>query len=279
MTIRPDGTGGLLLEEDFQSGALPALWASLPRFTLRAGDVFAAPDEVDFGQWFTKRLQGQMGSCQGVTIAAIGGALAGLRTGTKTVLSALFAYLETQRLDGLLGGDQGSTISNGAKLLMEVGICREQFAPYPNPVVYPRRWQRTQQQLDDAADYRCPRQQPLYSAQECFDWLATGQGLISTGTMFGWYPDSDGVVRTFTPRGGGHAIPFRGYSHKMKDRAGRPAFRATNSWPWGIDQDGWITWDALNRAFEHRYTAIWGVAIDEVEAHRPIDFTQYDLMA
>ena len=81
---------------------------------------YSAPEEVDPRPFMRHDKQFNMSSCQGFSLANACECVWALSQGFKpqNQLSSLFAYLESQRLDGgrLFGVDKGSTISSGLKV-------------------------------------------------------------------------------------------------------------------------------------------------------------------
>jgi len=99
---------------------------------------FSRPSEVTV-EWHRTENQGPMGSCQGHSISSVLERLAMVR-GERVQLSEIFAYLATQKIDGLLGRDRGSTISGGCKVAMQYGCPPEKLTGYPRG--YPSRADR-----------------------------------------------------------------------------------------------------------------------------------------
>ncbi len=102
-------------------------------FTMRD---FKAPEEIDPRPLCRHDKQGNMGACQGFSLTNSGEYLWALHTGSMSndrQFSQLFAYLESQRLDNLLGRDAGSTINSGVKIAKDVGFLRESQLPYRTP--------------------------------------------------------------------------------------------------------------------------------------------------
>lgn len=162
--------------------------------------------------------QSSMGSCQGHAIASCVEQLNTIATGgDRTQLSDIFAYLATQKIDGLLGSDRGSTISGGVKLATETGICPLALAPYPNPVRYPnsRDRQSILRQSNYAAGepYKIRSSVGVKSYQDALDWIGGG-GVISIGIS--WPPrfqtqNGRRIAVSGGGGGGGHAIAILGY--------------------------------------------------------------------
>ena len=91
--------------------------------------AFSRPAEVGV-DWHRTENQGPMGSCQGHSISSVLERMAMVK-GEKVQLSEIFAYLASQKLDGLLGRDRGSTISSGCKVAMRWGCPLAELTGYP----------------------------------------------------------------------------------------------------------------------------------------------------
>lgn len=162
--------------------------------------------------------QGPMGSCQGHTIASCVEQLNTTATsGDRTQLSNLFAYLATQKIDGLLGSDRGSTISGGVKLATSSGVPPLANAPYPNPVRYPNGNQirsiLKQANYDAGKPFTIRSSIGIRSHDQAKQWIGGG-GVISIGKT--WPPrfrtvNQRRVVSAIGQRGGGHAVAILGY--------------------------------------------------------------------
>lgn len=162
--------------------------------------------------------QSSMGSCQGHAIASCVEQLYTIATGgERRQLSNIFAYLATQKIDGLLGSDRGSTISGGVKLAASNGICPLENAPYPHPVRYPS--SRDQQRILSQANYQAGEpfkirsHVGIKSYEQAKQWVGGG-GVISLGIT--WPPQTRKVngratIMGASSRGGGHAIAILGY--------------------------------------------------------------------
>ena len=214
--------------------------------------AFARPAEVDI-KWHRNEDQGQIGSCQGHSLSSVLERLALVR-GETVQLSEIFAYLSSQKLDGLLGSDDGSTISGGCQVGLEYGCCPESLTGYPSG--YPRRADR--EAILSAANYEAALPYKALSLWEVpddhdkvLDFIGGG-GAINFGIAYydGYIPD-DRIVRSYQPRrsGGGHAMCVLGY-----DKDGN--LRAANSW---ADGGYLITPKAWKQMIEYSDTAAIGL--------------------
>lgn len=80
--------------------------------------------------------QGDQGSCQGQSLSLCFSWCFWMATGRWFNFSAQCAYILSQRADGLLGRDVGSTLSGGQEVATQVGLCLEEDWRYPNPARY-----------------------------------------------------------------------------------------------------------------------------------------------
>ena len=227
-------------------------------FTMRD---FAAPDEIDPRPLVRHDKQGNMGSCQGFSLTNSGEYLWALHSGSMSndrQFSQLFAYLESQRLDGLLGRDRGSTINSGLKIARDVGFLRLSELPYSTP--YPANAQSvvSDSMRAKAKDFQIRSHTWLESYDAIFQYLASGSGAVHTGTLWNdsFYSQS-GVLESIILRGGGgHATAWLGYS-KRKDSRGRNYLWRLNS-----HQDAWteIAPSVIDAPCKHQYTSIVGIS-------------------
>lgn len=199
---------------------------------------FSRPPEVTV-EWHKTENQGQIGSCQGNSLSSVLERLAHVR-GEILQLSKIFGYLATQRIDGLLGSDNGSTISGGAKLALQTGVCPENLTGYPSryPGLSDRNRILSQANYDASAPFKAlsswkaPR-----NHEDTLNFIGGGGGINFGIRWYNGFLPSDRVVRSYNPRlgGGGHANCILGY-----DRNGN--YRALNSWgdgPYLITPQAW----------------------------------------
>lgn len=220
--------------------------------TTAAWQSFSRPTEIDVS-WHHNEDQGAIGSCQGNGLSSVLERLAFVR-GESVQLSRIFAYLATQKIDGLLGSDCGSTIAGGGKLAETSGCCLESMTGYPSS--YPGR--AAQAQILSQANYNAGKPYKAVSVwqvpkdhEQTLDFIGGGGG-ISFGIK--WYNGmipKDRIVRTYQPgwTTGGHAMCVLGY-----DRDGN--LRAFNSWGDGLYI---ITPTAWKQMLDHSFTAAIGL--------------------
>lgn len=230
----------------------------------------AAPDEIDPRTDTVVENQGQQGACQGHALSSVVEHCYRIATGDKIQLSRQYAYIGTQRIDGITG-DSGSTISGGVRLAKERGIPLETVWPYPGRYVAtpPGGWDH---QYREAAQFKIGYHTVCASYDDVFAFLASGQGGISIGISWGVSP-VNGVVEQYTPSGGGHAVSLLGYS-KRKDSRGRNYIWLLNSWGAGWGNGGWaeVAPSAIDAMARAQWTVMIGLS-DMVDAKpRKIDW-------
>lgn len=251
-------------------------------FTLAASD-FDAPEEIDPRGKVRHDKQGNMGSCQGHSLANVCEYLRLIAEGEEAYsnekqFSRLFAYLESQRVDGLLGRDAGSTISGGTRVAETVGLCSEHLLPYRTP--YPRNARNlvTESMRMAAEPFRVRSHSVLRSYEQCFAYLASGVGGINLGTAWNnSFYARDGVLERVQigRRDGGHATALLGYSPRT-DSSGRKYLWRLNS-----HQDDWteIAPAVMDQLFGHGWTAAVGMSDLSVPTPRAIDFAKQSVFA
>jgi len=265
---------------DFFTGYDPALErrdeianSSTPMlFTMRD---FQAPEEIDPRPLMRHDKQLNMSSCQGFSLTNCGEYLWALPYGSVSKdrqFSQLFAYLESQRIDGLIGEDKGSTISGGVKAAREIGFLTESHLPYRTP--YPSRaWALITDALRKLAEpFRIRSHTWLESYDAIFQYLASGSGAVHTGTLWNdSFYASNGVLESISLRnGGGHATAWLGYS-KRKDSRGRKYIWRLNS-----HNDSWteIAPSVIDALCKHSYTSIVGISDLSTPGPRKMDWTK-----
>lgn len=222
---------------------------------------YSAPEEVDPRAWMRHDKQGNMGSCQGFSLTNSGEnlfAIATGATGPAQQFSQLFAYLESQRIDGLLGSDRGSTIKGGIDVAKTIGYLPLEALPYSTP--YPRNARSliTDDMRVAAAPFKVRSHSWLESYEAIFNYLASGCGSVHTGTVWNnsFYAQNGVLERISLANGGGHATAWLGYS-KRKDSRGRNYLWRLNS-----HNDSWteIAPSVVDALCSHQYTSIVGIS-------------------
>jgi C1A family cysteine protease len=234
----------------------PALLAGATDFRAL---TYSAPEEIDPRPWHRIENQGSMGSCQGHALSSVCEMAYHIATGQVTQFSPLFAYYASQKIDGLLGSDNGSTISGGKDCAMKYGQCPLDVMPYPNPVRYTGKI--PQEAFEAAEPFKIRSHSVCDSYADVFAYLASGQGGVEIGISWGLQP-VNGVVERFQSGGGGHAVSFLGYSPR-KDSQGRNYLWLANSWgtdTWGVN--GWaeVAPQAVDDMARHPHTVMIGLS-------------------
>jgi hypothetical protein len=223
-----------------------------------------APEEVDPRPLVRHDNQYNMGSCGGFGNTNCGENLWGLVTGQKSderQFSQLYAYLEAQRLDGLLGQDKGSTISSGLKVA-KAGYLELKHLPYKTPYPNNARTLITDEMRTIAnglMGFRVRSHAWLESYEDIFKYLASRAGSVYVGTSWNnsFYAKS-GVLESvgFGRADGGHAYAFLGYS-KRKDSKGRNYIWRLNS-----HQDSWaeVAPSVIDALCRHQWSSIVGMS-------------------
>ena len=228
-------------------------------FTLKD---YQAPEEIDPRPFIRHDDQSNMGSCGGhgnTNTAEYVWALAYGSFSADRQFSRLFAYLEAQRFDRLLGHDSGSTISGGLKVAKEVGYLPEVDLPYSTP--YPRGASTlvTDSMRAKASPYKIRSHTWIASYEELFRYLSSGAGAAFAGTLWNnsFYANNRVLDGISLNGGGGHAYCFAGYS-KRKDTAGRNYIWRKNS----HSNDSWteVSPKVLDQLFRHTHTSIVGMS-------------------
>ena len=210
-------------------------------------------------------------NCQGHAISAAGEDCYRIAShGNLTRFSSDAAYYLTQKIDGLLGGDNGSTIAGGMKMAMDIGFIPEQSMPYTdryNPQDLPKNY------AELGAPFRVKGhivlEGPDFFAQ-AVQWIGSGAGACTIGIPWGVNLDEKGFVHWTGGGGGGHANAILGYGGP-KDSDGLPQFLwDANSWSksWG-PLKGFCKWtrDMFNKAMAHRYSV--GIGISDMSQVKP----------
>jgi hypothetical protein len=268
------------MAEEFFTGWNPltedrkAIRDSATPFLVTYGD-YDAPEEIDPRATMRHDNQGNMGSCQGFSLTNCGERLYCLATGLNGVgpqFSQLFAYLESQRQNGLLGRDAGSTIESGLKVAETIGFLPLEDLPYSTP--YPRNASSvvTQSMRDKASSLKTQSHSVLESYDAIFNYLASRAGAVHTGTLWNnSFYARNGVVESVNFfGGGGHATAWLGYS-KRKDRQGRNYLWRLNS-----HQDSWaeIAPSVVDALCAHNFTVVIGISDMKTPKPRDIDWAK-----
>ena len=188
--------------------------AALPELPRAFSQAVSRPESISV-DWHQTENQGRIGSCQGNALTSCLERLIFVRTGSRSdvvQLSRIFAYIATQKIDGLLGRDQGSTISGGVKLALKHGVPPESMTGYPSR--YPNSSDRSRILAESnyraGLDYRAVRSWKVSdNIEDAKDFIAGG-GAISFGIKYNGIPRNR-IISSFIPGRGGHAMAALGY--------------------------------------------------------------------
>jgi hypothetical protein len=243
-------------------------------FTMRD---FATPEEIDPRPLMRHDKQLNMSSCQGFSLANACEYVWALAHGgfsAERQLSSLYAYLESQRLDGgrLFGVDKGSTINSGLKVATTIGMLPEADLPYRTPYPNNARTIVTDAMRAKAGQFKIRSHTWLDSYDAIFQYLASGVGAVHTGTLWNdSFYSRNGVLESVNfGRGGGHATAWLGYS-KRKDSKNRNYIWRLNS-----HNDSWteIAPSVIDQLCRHEYTSIVGVSDLSTPGPRKVSWMQ-----
>jgi C1A family cysteine protease len=236
---RQHGHFGLIRDERESRFAL-ARRLQLTEDQLPPVDIAALPDSLGVASWLQIEDQMQIGSCQGhARTSAEELAIYRETRGEIVQLNRMFAYITSQIIDDIRG-DQGSTLSGGAAASQKFGTCLEALWPYPG---YYTRSIPTPC-FDDAKQRRLRYSQTLRSYDEVLRWLVHGLGGVVIG--IGWNhtcePDAQGLVTSYKPGGGGHALAILDWTKRFVDAQQQPFLEMVNSWSrrWGVQGRAFI---------------------------------------
>ena len=200
----------------------------LTKTTFRTSPHLRAPGRLDPRSWLNIRSSSSMLSSCGDALATCLEMIHWLKTGGEIVrLSRIFAYVISQKMDGLNGRDVGATVAGSVKASKVFGVCRE-------------RMMRTRSRYSDgftvaarvdAAAYRAVSHSLLGSYDEVFQYLAKGLGAVLLATTWreslarvdGRIDDLNGRIL------GAHVLAIVGYVDDVADDEGRAYLLAANS--------------------------------------------------
>lgn len=218
--------------------------------------AFEIPKTITQRGWRKKpKYQGMMGSCSGFSRATGGEVLAHYSSGrTDTHFSEMYCYLQNQACDGTLGrGDTGASIEGSVRAAQTTGFADYSCLPYTREMLNGR-YDPTLPEvaIADGSKHLIKRTSVLKSAEECYQWLATGQGVVLNGTP--WYQGYSSAMKnidTGDMRGGllgWHAKVLTGFDGGNPDKQGNPRLEEENSHGDGWADGGWgyLSWSLVD---------------------------------
>jgi len=229
-----------LIRDDREKAFKAANPFVLPEADFPAIDYASLADRMGTSNWLRTEDQSQIGSCQGQMLATVAEMSIQAATRVALQLSAMWAYLQSQKIDGIRG-DNGSTLSGGSEAGQTVGLCLESLFPYPGrySTAIPAGC------VADAATRKLRMSQNLPDYEAVMKWLRHGVGGVGIGIDWNSYcePDNQGCITTYrSGGGGGHAIALVDWNKQFLDQYKRPFIELKNSWSrrWGVNGSAFI---------------------------------------
>lgn len=214
------------------------------------------PDTVDPRDKIHVKDQGQVGACSGFSRSYCMEALSNGIGQQGIEFSPMFAYLTGQKIDGLLGQDNGATISGGIKASRQYGNAPDNLFPFPGRYVH----QIPEACFSAAEQHQLLAHAPVRSAGECRQAIGSGYP-IYLGIMWGDECNRPLLDSYRGYGGGGHAICLLGYVGEY--------FLMLNSWGKGWGEQGWARWHerAVDSMIRSRNSEFF--AVSEIERPTP----------
>jgi len=182
--------------------------------------------------------QDGVGACQGFALSSIFGVCYFLATGQVANFSALGLYILSQKEDGLLGRDVGSTLSGGMRAAAK-GICLDEDWPFSD------RYDSRIPAVD--RPYKLTGSKPTSDPELINAAIDSGNAVVQTGLSWNSELEQE-VVTQYTGRGarGGHSTYLFG-----RKQNGNVIHH--NSWGlWNADGKSEWTPQALKQAVTYR---------------------------
>lgn len=143
------------------------------------GNKLAYPPEFDPRGIIRVENQGSFNSCVGHGLSSCGEACAYLDSGgtLKVQFSRWGAYIWSQQEGGMVGRDNGATITGAVKAAVKYGFCPEEIWPYPTrySVKVPA------EAVAAAAPFQLLAHTPIRSYDQGFEWMNQGKGPLLIG--------------------------------------------------------------------------------------------------
>lgn len=238
--------------------ALEQTALELPEFK---GVFKSAPVVEEPWTLITQENQGSQGSCQGNALSTIAEHCIRVATSVYEQLSRQYAYIETQRIDGLIGSDRGSTIYGGVRLAKEKGLCREEMWRYTGKYHTKPPQFSLEECYADAASRKIENHVKMTDYDSVYSFIDLGLGGISIGMRWNSFCEAKVCERYQSRSGGGHAISLL-YKSPRLDSQGRNYIWMNNSWGARWGNRGWSEWSPqfINDVFADRsYTVAYGL--------------------
>lgn len=214
-------------------------------------------------------------NCQGHSLSTNKELCSKIATGDYTQLSRMYAYIETQRIDGLIGYDRGSTVWGGVQLAEGKGLCEETFWAYTGKYsTQPTSGKTLAECYSNAANHKLKKHVKMTSYEDVAKFIGLGIGGIHWG--IGWNSSCEAKVceRYHSSwGGGGHSIPTLFFSPRVNAK-GEKYIWMNNSWGSSWCNNGWSEWspDFIRDLFDDRETVAYGLTDMDDPAPRPVDY-------
>lgn len=215
------------------------------------------PKEIDPRDWFDIEDQQNSNSCAGNSLADCGEWCNLLADGKEIQLSRYFAYLASQDAGGGIRGDNGAYLEAGTQAAAK-GICLEERFPWStNYATQARKYKAEINDIIAGPVWRYPGAVPLSTAEDAYRFLSSWTGGIHIGIA--WSLGNSWEVKSYSNRGGGHALLIPGYLSMPSWPMGI-GFLLKNSWGKNWGRNGWalIHPDALNQMMRSRGSTFIG---------------------
>jgi hypothetical protein len=241
----------------------------LPEFTgYKAATPVAEPWKL-----IKAENQSSQGSCQGCAVSTVDEKCILDGTGEVVALSKQFAYIETQRIDGLIGSDRGSTIWGGVQLSKTRGIPPENYWEYTGRYHTKPPQYSIEECYAAAAKYKVENHVKMTGYDSIRSFLEQGLGGVSIGIQ--WNNSCEAkVTGDYQNRGGGgHAISLLFVSPRVASD-GRNFIWMCNSWGTNWCNNGWSEWSPrfVDGLFQSRYTVAYGLTDMSNPEPRPVNY-------
>jgi C1A family cysteine protease len=254
--------------------------------TFSVARAFTAPPVIDHRGWRKDHIedQGDIGSCVGHQYSSAGEVLTYIDTQgvVQDKYNRMACYVWAQQEDGISGKQAGAMVSGAMKAAKRKGFALESLWPY-NPARYSQNV--PQAVIEDGLKRLLIGQHAvLRSYQECFDWLASGAGVILIGmpVQQSFVSNKTGVINGMSGSVvGGHALLLHGYSDR-RAFDGRQHIICENSWGtrWGANgfcefSPSMIDWMCRGINKGHEVIGITDIMDDGPIEPRPFDWMTY----
>lgn len=240
---------------------------------------FGAPEEFDTRPIIAVENQANTSSCVGHATSScieacawIAAQLAG--DAMPDQYSRWFAYLAAQKQSGMLGSDQGATISGAAEAMKLGGCCHETTLPFPGRYVKTIPAAATA----EAGQFKIRTHTSLPTYQRVFDFMAGGFGGVVIGiAATNRFMNCTGVLELSDVKGqgGGHALLLWGHTKRV-DAQGRHYVWLHNSWgkSWGNGGRAEVAPEAIDYWGRSQNNELIGLSdLSGLDVGRKIDFS------